>query len=114
MLKKINRIKQNKDFNKIFREGKKLNIDFLLFKVSKNVSKDSRFGFVISKKVSKSSAVRNKIKRILSEIIRKKITEIKEGMDIVIIVKADFTKQKDLKIAEVIERALKNTGSLKK
>jgi ribonuclease P protein component len=113
MLKKPNRIKQKRDFNKIFKEGKKLNSDFLLFKIAKSNSSQSRFGFVVSKKVSKNSTVRNKIKRVLSEIIRKKMPEIKGGIDIVIIVKSDFTKQKN-DIEEVIGKSLKNTYCLKK
>jgi ribonuclease P protein component len=114
MLKKANRIKQKKDFDKIFREGKKINTDFLFIKVVDNHSGKSRFGFVISKKISKKSTVRNKIKRILGEIIQKRIPEIKKGIDIVTIVKKDFSKMPLLDIDNLVYLVLKKNSLLEK
>ena len=69
MLKKINRLKKKKDFEKVLRGGKGFKEDFLLFKTIKNNLKTSRFGFIISQKVSKKATVRNKLKRKLSGLI---------------------------------------------
>lgn len=114
MLKRANRVKQKKDFSKIFREGKKINTEFLLLKVSKNNNGESRFGFVVSKKISKNSTTRNKIKRILSEIIRNKSLEIKKGFDAVVIVKRDFSKRKFSEIEREVSLILKQNFLLNK
>lgn len=59
--------------------------DFLTIKSVKNNLLRSRFGFVVSAKVSKKAVERNKIKRQMRDIVRKGIDSIKTGFDIVII-----------------------------
>mgnify|MGYP001558987650 CR=1 FL=1 len=60
--------------------------DFFIVKSSDNNLPYSRFGVVISSKVSKSAVKRNKIKRTIFDFIRlNKFHEIK-GMDVLIIV----------------------------
>lgn len=86
MLSGRNRLKKNKDFEKVLKEGKGFKEDFLYLKVKKNNLKSSRFGFVVSKKFSKKATIRNKIKRRLSELVRTKLPRIKKGIDIVIII----------------------------
>lgn len=114
MLKNPNRVKQNKDFDKIFRKGKGINTDFLLIKAVNNHSEKSRFGFVVSKKISKKSTVRNRIKRILGEIIRKRISEIKNGVDIVMVVKKDFSKMPFSDIDGLVYLTFKKNSLLEK
>ena len=44
---------------------------------------NSRFGFIISTRISKKAVVRNKIKRTISDYIRININMIKNGLDVV-------------------------------
>ena len=81
MLPKENRLKKNKDFKKVFKEGKGFKEDFLVLKKAKNNLKISRFGFVVSKTFFKKATLRNKIKRRLRESVRIKLNEIKKGVD---------------------------------
>jgi ribonuclease P protein component len=53
---------------------------------------DSRFGFIVSTKISKKAVVRNKIKRIIAESIRKRLPNIKKGQDIVFLIKPNVIK----------------------
>ncbi len=87
MLPKKNRITKEKDFQKIFKAGKKYNFpSFKLYiVVKKNNLKEGRFAFIVSKKVSKKAVLRNKIKRRMRSIIQKYILSIKKGFDIIII-----------------------------
>ena len=74
MLKKINRGLSRKDFN-VSRE-KGVMYQTPLFGVSvinqksESLKDESQFGFVISKKISKSAVERNKIKRRIAEAIQ--------------------------------------------
>ncbi len=50
----------------------------------------SRFGFVISNKISKLATKRNALKRQLRAIIEQEMPNVKAGYDVVIMVKLDF------------------------
>ena len=85
MLPKENRLKKKKDFEKLFKEGKSFKEKFLVLKVNNNNLDDNRFGFIVSKKISKKAVVRNKIKRQLREIVRKEINNYQKGFDVAVI-----------------------------
>ncbi len=94
MLTKCNRLTKEEDFKIVFKAGKKYSLlgTGIYLKVRGNNLEQSRFGFVISKKVSKKAVVRNKIKRRLREIVRINLSKIKEGNDVVVIVLPGFEK----------------------
>ncbi len=77
------RIHFQKDFNKIFKEGKKIKSNNFQILILKNSLDYSRIGVKINKKVGKAYQ-RNKIKRILKEIFRNNQDKI-QGLDIIII-----------------------------
>lgn len=85
MLPIKNRLKKKSDFERVFKKGIGRKDDNLLLKTLKNNLETSRFGFVVSKKISNKAVVRNKIRRILREIIKKKLPEIKTGLDVIFI-----------------------------
>jgi len=112
MLPKLNRLKKKKDFEKVFKLGKGAKLNFIALKLNKNGLKNSRFGFVVSLKVSKKAVVRNKIKRRLRESVKKKIDNIKKGFDIVLVAFPD-SKNKDFQeINKTVEKLFKKTGIL--
>lgn len=86
MLPQINRLKKDKDFERVFKKGKGFKEDFLYLKIVKNNLKNSRFGFVVSNKISKKAVVRNKVKRRLRNLVELKLQETKKGIDGAIIV----------------------------
>jgi len=52
----------------------------------------SHFGFIISTKISKKAVVRNKIKRIMSEAIRINLDKLKNGFDVLFLIKPSAVK----------------------
>lgn len=62
-------------------------------KVKKNNSEESRFAFVISKRVAKSAVARNSIKRALRQCVHENLKMIKPGYDMLFVAKRE---QKDL------------------
>ncbi len=84
MLPKQNRLKKKTDFEMIFKDGKGYKEAFLFLKTKSNDLELSRFGFAVGIKISKKAVVRNKIKRWLREAIRKNLSEVKKGFDIVV------------------------------
>ncbi|HRY52230.1 MAG TPA: ribonuclease P protein component [Candidatus Portnoybacteria bacterium] len=92
MLSKDNRLNKQKDFDGIFKQGQAKQDDFLVVKAKPNQQNISRFGLIVSSRVSKKAVVRNLIRRRLSEIIRLNLDKIKTGADIVLVAKPGSSK----------------------
>lgn len=105
MLAQKNRLKKDKDFKRVFKEGRRLVQDFLLFSYLKNDLEYSRVGIVISSKVVKKATARNLLKRRIREAVRPLLDNNKTHFDIVILVKSGV--KNDFKtIKREIEKAL--------
>jgi len=112
MLPKLNRLKKKKDFEKVFKLGRGAKLNFITLKFNENGLENSRFGFVVSSKVSKKAVVRNKIKRRMRESVKKKINNIKKGFDVVLIALPN-SKDKDFQETNrVVEKLFKKTETL--
>lgn len=85
MLPKKNKLKRDRDFKRIFEQGKYYEQDFIKLRVLKNDLKISRFGFIVGLKISKKATARNKIRRHLEEVVRLNLNKIKLGFDIIIL-----------------------------
>lgn len=87
MLPVKNRLKKKKDFENVFKRGKKIEEDFLCFRFIKTDLKSPRFGFVVGKSYSNKAVDRNKIKRRIRDVIKNNLSDIIEIIDGVIIVR---------------------------
>lgn len=93
MLASKNRIKRKIDFVRNEIDGKLYQSkSFGVSVYNRKDESDSRFGFIISTKISKSAVKRNKIKRILSEIVRQNLSKIKRGQDTVFLIKPSIVR----------------------
>lgn len=105
MLKRENRL------SKV--SGKKSSLFFnsALFniRISENKEKESRFGIVVSKKISKKAVFRNKTKRIIRNIITDNLDKIAKNKDITIVSKKilskEFKKQAEQELTELFRKA---------
>lgn len=79
------------------------NQPYFNLKISFSELNYSRFGVVISKKVSPKAVVRNKIKRIIFDFLRKKHFQEFPGKDILIIIYPDAAKLEKEKLEEKLE-----------
>jgi ribonuclease P protein component len=112
MLSLKNRLKKKKDFDEVFKKGKGVEGIFLFLKAKNNDLDKSRFGFVVSQKVSKKAVVRNKIKRRLRGIIISKKNFIKSGLDIVILTKKGIEQKNFLEIEKELMELLRKIKAL--
>lgn len=87
MLIRTRRVVKEEDFNAVLGRGRFVTTPFFLLKYIRNNSENDRYGFVVSKKVSKKATERNKIKRRLRAIIQKTEHKAQQGRDIVFMVK---------------------------
>jgi len=114
MLPKQNCLKQKTDIDRVFKKGKGFKEDFLFLKTLENNLKISRFGFIISQKISKKATTRNKIKRRLRQLIRSKLKEIKQGIDVLLIALSGLEKKDFQEMEETINKIFKKAKCFKK
>ena len=92
MLKAAHRLKGDNNFKRLSRKGRSFFTPRLTLRIVKNEEQESRVAFIVSTKVSKKAAVRNKVKRRMREIVRNIMPQIKPGYDILIIAKISTLK----------------------
>jgi len=85
MLPREYKLKKDNDFKKVFEKGKFYRNDFIKIRFLKNDLEITRFGIIISSKISKKAVCRNRIRRRLEETIRLRLDQIKSGFDIVVL-----------------------------
>ncbi|HUV81411.1 MAG TPA: ribonuclease P protein component [Patescibacteria group bacterium] len=113
MLSQKNRIQKKDDIERIFKKGKSFKEGSLLLKTLKNDLDASRFGFVVSKKISKKAHIRNKIKRRLREIIRLEIKLLKPGTDNLFVALPGLEKKEKFEdFKEIVGKLLKKADIL--
>ncbi len=93
MLAKEYRLSGKKNFEKVFKEGRLLQSEAFGLTFLKRGDEDpSRFGFVVSTKVSKMAIHRNRVKRALSEAVRFLTNKLKRGYNVVFLAKGKSMK----------------------
>ncbi|MFC4768471.1 ribonuclease P protein component [Effusibacillus consociatus] len=83
-MEKTHRLKDNRDFRKVFKKGKSFANRYLVLYHAPNQLGHYRVGFSVSKKVG-NAVVRNKVKRYLREAIRAEHLDPSLSVDFVII-----------------------------
>ena len=106
-------LKKQKDFGKVFRQGRGYKEKEIFIKVLKREAPDLRFGFVVSKKVSNKAVRRNRLKRRLREVVRSMLPHIKQGYDIVIVALPGAEKYNFWELQEIVLRAFQKARIIK-
>lgn len=107
MLPKENRLKKEKDIERVIRKGKGFKEDFLILKVAGNDLDKIRFCFVVSKKISPKATIRNKIKRRISGLVKLKMNKFKKGIDVMLIALPGLETKDFWEIEEALSRLFK-------
>lgn len=93
MLNSKNRLKKKINFARIEIDGAMYQShSFGMGIFDRGDNDNSRFGFIISTKISKKAVIRNRIKRTISEVIRKNLNNLKSGLDVVFLIKPSVLK----------------------
>ena len=104
MLPRQHRLTKNKDFARVAQQGKVIFGRELGLKYIKNDLAFSRFGVVVSLKISKKAVVRNKIKRRIRAILKENLSKITSGYDFMILTRLGV---KDLDYSQIKDKFLR-------
>ncbi len=112
MLFSTNRLRKKKDFEAVLKnkQSQALAVSFLGVRFLENNLSKIRVGFVVSKKVSKKAVFRNKIKRQLREIVRPKIKNFQQGVDLIIFAKPEILGKDFAEIKKVVDIIFQKAG----
>ena len=80
----LSSIKKNRDFIKVYQQGKSYANKYLVMYVLNNHSDKNNFGITVSKKVG-NSVIRHRVTRLIRESIRLNLNQFEEGFDIVVV-----------------------------
>lgn len=87
MLPRTQRISLRQDFDFLFQKGRTVSSTYCAVRWLKTTQEASRFGFIVSNKISKKATVRNQIKRRLRAVVQKHFTHKNVSCDVIIIAK---------------------------
>jgi len=111
MLAKKFRLTGSKDFKKVQEEGRVFqSSDFGIAILKRNDDLPSRFAFVVSTKIAKEAADRNRFKRAMSEAVRLASVDISNGYDAVFLAKTSIVKVSTDLVMKQVRAALKESG----
>lgn len=101
MLKKEFKLKSKKEFSETKEIGRMIQFQNFGFLVNKIMITDDqtnkKFGFVVSKKISKRAVDRNRVKRLLNEMVRKNLDIFPNGFRGIFLVKKMINNEADIK-----------------
>ena len=80
---------------------------------AKSKEKESRFVFIVSKKVNKSAVIRNRIRRQMSEGVADLLTKIKPGYDFLFTAKKNAQGKTTEEVYKEIESSIKKAELIK-
>ena len=109
-MKKINIIKESKDFEKIIKNNKSFRTKYFYIYIQRKEEKNYRFGISVGKKIG-NAVRRNKIKRQLKEIISQNTYQ--KNFDCIIIVRREINSADFLQIKEDLNKNLKELFIMK-
>lgn len=107
-MKKIESIKENYEFRRVYKRGKSCADSFLAVYIFKNYKKIPRLGITVSNKIDKAVG-RNKIRRRIKSAFHLKKASVKNGIDIVVVAR---TQAKGATYEQIEKSLYKNLRKL--
>lgn len=113
MLPKKNRLSEERDFEELKKAGKIAPGRFFGLLKKENGIGVTRFGFIVSTKVSKKAVERNRVKRLLRASCRNLLKEVKEGFDFLLLAKKNLSQASQEQVQEDLKTILEKENLCK-
>lgn len=88
------------------------NTPFFILRVAPNSLPYNRYGFVVSKQVDKRATVRNRVKRVLRSCIEELLGQIKQGFDMIFIIRKSAVGVSRQELMKILAEQLKKAALL--
>jgi len=110
--KKHEKLRKQKEFERVFREGKSYGGSTVAFYFAESEVEFPRAGFIASKKISKKAVIRNRAKRLMREVFRLNKHRLKP-VDIIFIARKGIVGKKFKEVEEDFLNLARKAGILK-
>ena len=113
MIPKHNRFIGNKPIERVYKTVRPVRTGGFNIRAKKSGIEDYRLAVVVSKKVSKSAVIRNRIRRRIFEHVRKNLSDSPKisGQEIIITVfEESLARAKTADLADQVEKLFKKAG----
>jgi len=108
---KVNTLRRQRDFDRLFESGKRCYDKLLVTVVCLRPESDqARVAFIVGKKVDKRAVVRNRVKRRLREAWRREVPQPSAGADIAFVASPASAQASYWELAEVMKTHLAEAG----
>lgn len=108
MLAKPNRLARRRDFDALFKKGRRASDAFLTLAYARTeVTSPFRMAFIVSAKTEKSAVKRNRARRQAREIVKAVLPSLPKGVDAALTIKRPFLKLDFAQKREAVLRLLK-------
>ncbi len=108
----ILKLKENRDFRRIYNRGKSFVSPYIVIYVNKNRQNDIRLGITAGKKIG-NAVKRNRAKRVITAAFRSQLPQIRDGLDFVIVARTRILDAKSTVVADALHTLLLSAGALK-
>ncbi|WP_168123259.1 ribonuclease P protein component [Paenibacillus sp. HB172176] len=107
------RLRNREDFSRIYRKGKSFaNGQFVVYWSKQRIAEPFRLGVSASKKIG-NAVVRNRMRRMVKEIVRHQEHRIVPHTDFILIVRKPATAMKMKEMEKSVHHVLKKAGLFK-
>jgi len=103
-------LKKGPEFDQVYQEGTVIGGPLFVVRVRPNGVGHARWGFAVGKKLSKSSVVRNRVKRRLKEAARQ--LGLDEPVDVIVTARPPVLDARFGRIRDGLAAALRRSGHL--
>lgn len=109
MLPAKNRLHNKKEFQEVLKMGAKLFGQMVMIRYIANTS-DFKMGLIVSTKVAKNASDRNRIKRLIREVVRREFLKENKFCRMVIIARKEIVDKDYDQIKMELKKILKKQG----
>ena len=109
---KIIKLKENRDFRRVYNKGKSYVCPFFVVYINKNRQNDVRLGITVGKKIG-NAVKRNRAKRVITAAFSTICPQISGGYDFVIVARTRILNVKSTEVTSHLLKIFKPLGVLK-
>ena len=100
-IKRRLRLRRARDFERVWRQGRRVRHRLLYLIVAPNELAHNRYGFAVGKKVGRAT-VRNRVKRRLREIVRAHNAHLRQGYDVILVARPESAGHSFNELASIL------------
>ncbi len=109
---KILKLKENRDFRRVYNKGKSYVSPYFVVYINKNRQNNIRLGITVGKKIG-NAVKRNRAKRVITAAFSTVYPQIIGGYDFVIVARTRILNVKSTEVTLNLLKILKSVGVLK-